>query len=456
MKRFSGLENDQNQLRNWLVFLLPSFTGFLLFVVPFRCDQGIVIPVALLAGCLKLLLKESITAIITSIVVLTGLITIITKAFQPRWIMKNTFLSALFDISLFWSMARVTGVIFILFCYFQMGPEAFRSETTGGMVLNHLLPTLFSVFIIAGLLLPLLMSFGLLELLGVLMTKIMRPLFNLPGHSAINCITSWLGDGSVGILMTIKQYESSIYTHREAAVISTTFSIVSITFTLVVIAQVGLEHIFTQFYLTICCAGFIAAIIVPRLPPLSRKQDQFICGKRRNKDDEDIPEGSTAFSWGLEQALKKAAGIANPLKIILDGGKNAVDMTFGVLPVVMCIGTVALMIAEYTPCFQYLGMPFLPLLEWLRIPEARATSTAMMVGFTDMFVPSILAASINNDMSRFVIAALSLTQLIYLSEVGALLLGSKIPITLFELFIIFILKTLVTLPVIAAIAHLIF
>ncbi|MDW2150082.1 YjiH family protein, partial [Vibrio sp. 378] len=41
-------------------------------------------------------------------------------------------------------------------------------------------------------------------------------------------------------------------------------------------------------------------------------------------------------------------------------------------------------------------------------------------------------------------------------EVGALLLGSKIPVNIVELFVIFILRTLITLPVIAGVAHLIF
>jgi nucleoside recognition membrane protein YjiH len=48
---------------------------------------------------------------------------------------------------------------------------------------------------------------------------------------------------------------------------------------------------------------------------------------------------------------------------------------------------------------------------------------------------------------------MSVTQLIYMSEVGALMLGSKIPVNLFDLFIIFILRTLVTLPVIALMGH---
>ena len=56
-----------------------------------------------------------------------------------------------------------------------------------------------------------------------------------------------------------------------------------------------------------------------------------------------------------------------------------------------------------------------------------------MVGFADMFIPSILAAgSIESDVTRFIIAAMSVTQLIYMSEVGALLLGSKIPVNIIE------------------------
>ncbi len=92
----------------------------------------------------------------------------------------------------------------------------------------------------------------------------------------------------------------------------------------------------------------------------------------------------------------------------------------------------------------------------LQIPEAAEASKTIVVGFADMFIPSILAASIESDMTRFVIAAMSVTQLIYMSEIGALMLGSKIPVNVAELFVVFILRTLVTLPVIAGIAHLIF
>jgi nucleoside recognition membrane protein YjiH len=137
-----------------------------------------------------------------------------------------------------------------------------------------------------------------------------------------------------------------------------------------------------------------------------------------------------------------------------EGMTNALDMVFAVLPVVMAVGTFALIIAEYTPIFQYLGMPFVPYLELLQVPEAAQAAQTIVVGFADMFIPSILAASsIESDVTRFIVAAMSVTQLIYMSEVGALLLGSKIPVNILELFTIFILRTLITLPVIALMAH---
>lgn len=122
----------------------------------------------------------------------------------------------------------------------------------------------------------------------------------------------------------------------------------------------------------------------------------------------------------------------------------------------MAMGTIALGLAEYTPIFQWLGAPFIPLLKLLGIPEAQAASQTVIVGFADMFLPSVMATKISSDMTRFIIACVSVTQLIYLSEVGSVILGSKIPLKLKDLFIIFLMRTLITLPIITLIAHILF
>jgi nucleoside recognition membrane protein YjiH len=256
--------------------------------------------------------------------------------------------------------------------------------------------------------------------------------------------------------MTSKQYEQGFYTQREAAVIGTTFSIVSITFSLVVIGTVGLESHFLPFFATVCLSGLVAAIIVPRLPPLRNKVDTFVNGEHRKQDDEMIPAGQTALQVGLQRARERAFTVPDPQTVIRSGAQNALDMVLGILPVVMAVGTAALIVAEHTPLFDYLGQPFVPLLKLMSVPEAEAASRTILVGFADMFLPAILAADIQSDMTRFIIAALSVSQLIYMSEVGALMLGSSIPVSLGELFVIFVLRTLVVLPVIVAMAHWLF
>lgn len=446
---------ENHSLVDILKFVIPSFLGMGFFMIPIPYRGEVTIPIAILSGFVQDSLVDYLPGIMTFIIVLTLLGSIITKFFQPQFIVKSPFFTSLFDVTTFWFVVRLIGAAFAMMIYFQLGPEAIWSEDTGGLILLDLLPVLFAVFLFAGMLLPLLLNFGLLEFFGALLTKVMRPLFKLPGRSSIDCIASWLGDGTIGVLLTSKQYEEGYYTKREAIVIGTTFSIVSITFSLVVIEKVNLGHMFVPYYLTILLAGFVAALIMPRIPPLSRKKDTYF-DKQSNTISEAIPKGFTRTQWGLNQAVKQAQKNNSLKEFLQDGAKNILDMWMGVAPVVMAFGTLALIIAEYTSFFTWLGLPFIPLLELMQVPEAQAASETLVVGFADMFLPAIIGSGIESEMTRFIIACVSVTQLIYLSEVGGLLLGSKIPITLLDLFIIFILRTLITLPIIVLVAHLLF
>src|SRR5699024_4585310 len=206
------------------------------------------------------------------IILATAIMTVIASLLGKEKFNKTPFFQQLFFVTPFWLITRVVAAIFVVMVYFKLGPEAVYSEDTGQTLLGDggLLHVLFSVFLFAGVFLPLLMNFGLMEFFGSLMTKIMRPLFKLPGRASIDALASWIGDGTIGVLLTSKQYEDGYYTKREAAIIGTTFSVVSITFTLVVIEEVNLGHMFIPFYLTVLFAGLIAALIMPRIPPLSR------------------------------------------------------------------------------------------------------------------------------------------------------------------------------------------
>jgi nucleoside recognition membrane protein YjiH len=257
-------------------------------------------------------------------------------------------------------------------------------------------------------------------------------------------------------MLTNNQYQDGYYSAREASIISTTFSAVSITFSIVVLAEVDLMNYFGPYYLLICFVGIVCALILPRIPPLSWKKDEYLVPGKAMA--ETLPEGySSSVDYGISLAVQRVEEHRGIGQFLENGVKNACGMWFGVLPVVMCIGTLALVLATYTPIFAILGMPFVPLLEFLQVPEAAAVSQTMVVGFTDMFTPSVIAAGLIADpMARFIVAVISVTQLIYLSEVGGLILGSKIPVNLLELFILFLERTIISLIIVAPIAHLIF
>ena len=102
-----------------------------------------------------------------------------------------------------------------------------------------------------------------------------------------------------------------------------------------VITQVGLGHMFVPFYLTVTLTGIIAAIIVPRIPPLSRKSNTYINGSAPKKDMDTIPAGYNAFTYGLEKAVEKAESNSSVKVFFADGIKNVIDMWLGVLPIVI-------------------------------------------------------------------------------------------------------------------------
>lgn len=441
--------------KDHIKFILPSLLGIFLFMTPIKTADGLTIPIALLANWVEVTLAKQLSLIMMIIIVLTAILTIVMKLLGKERLQDKPFVQQLFLVNTFWLIVRILAAVFAIMVYFKIGTDVIYGEDTGQMLLGDLLHVLFSVFLFAGLFLSLLTNFGLLEMVGVFMTKIMRPLFKLPGRSSIDALASWIGDGTIGVLLTSKQYEDGFYTKREAAVIGTTFSIVSITFSLVIISEMNLSHMFLPFYMTIMIAGFVAAIIMPRIPPLSRKPDTYI-DPSMDPVSESIPKGYNSITYGYKKALERGKQETSIKKFIKEGIQNVLDMWMGVAPVVMAFGLVALIIAEGTPIFQWLGTPFIPLLEWMQVPEATEASETILIGFADMFLPAILGKSIVSEMTRFIIAALSVTQLIYMSEVGGLLLGSKVPVSFKDLVIIYLLRTLITLPIIILIAHILF
>src|SRR5690625_3336373 len=435
-----------------LKFIIPSLFGIIIFLLPIKDGQAFNIPLGIITEYFIALFESYLPAVITIVIIVSTTLSIIAYFFKPNFITSSETLTSLFDVSLFWLIVRILGMIAIIMTFYQICIEFVYSDITGGVMLG-LLTTLIMWFLVASFLMPYLMNFGIMEFTGTLLRGVIRPLFTLPGRSAIDLLASWVGNVNVGVVLTREQYMTGYYTGREAVAIATNFSTVSLPFCLVIARLLEVDHLFPIFYLTIMIAGIVCAIIIPRIPPVANIPDSFYI---ENHYTEVVPQNKSKFTWGLEQAIKRAENSGGFKDQLKQGFDVFVGIAFVLIPQVMAIGTIALMIAEYTSFFNIISQPFVYLLELLHIPEAKAAAPSTITGFIDMFMPAVLATSIKSELTRFFIGALSLTQIIYLTEMGTLLLISKMPINFWNLLIIFIQRTLISIPIIALIAHIIF
>jgi nucleoside recognition membrane protein YjiH len=199
-----------------------------------------------------------------------------------------------------------------------------------------------------------------------------------------------------------------------------------------------------QILLSVYAVTFILALIMPRIWPLSSAPDTYSgkAGKRRIGDD--VPPGKTLGEWALELAVDRAANqtLDATLKSIV---KTLVSLIVSTMPLVISWGTIALIIANNTPVFKVIATPFTWLLNLMNIPEAAEVGTAFILSYADQFLAAVVGSSATTDAARFMCAGISATGLIYMTEVGVLILNSSIPLNFAKLTVIYIIRALLSI-----------
>ena len=429
----------------WAKFLMGSSIGALCFLFPVKDGEIVTIPIALASNNLTDYLGDLLPPIVVAICFVSAILSLWFSLRTPERQEAPGRLRQIFVVGWGWLALRLFGCATAFMIFFKIGPEFIWSAATGHIVLYDLAAAIVTIFIFAAAVLPLLTDYGLMELVGTLLSRVFKIAFRLPGRSCIDALASWMAAAPVGVMITSQQFEKGNYSGREAAVIATNFSIVSLPFCVIVAQFVGLSHYFVEYYLTVVFAGLTAALITPRIPPLSRIEDFYSeAGKQLH---EDVSADGGLWKAGLDAALKKAQQAPGFKQWTQSAIHNLFDIWFGLMPPLMAIGTLGLVVAEYTPFFTWLSYPLIPLLEFMELPEASAAAPALLVGFAEMFLPAVLASGIESELTRFVVIVVSISQLIYMSEVGVLIMKTRIPLNFGNLVQIFLIRTAIILPI---------
>ena len=438
--------------KNLLKFLLGSAFGMLMFLVPIPYGDSFTTLLEFCKNFLKSLFGSSLPYIMCSLVVIGSGMSVYDYFFKPAWIRNNHYLSKAFSTTPFYLVSKVLGAVVALMVVFGFGPEFITSIDTGATMVD-LCCTLVCIVLSFSFLLPFLTDCGIMEFLGVLLKPVVRPLFRVPGRASVDLIASWFGASNAAVILTREQYMKGFYTKREAGYIMTNFSLVSIPFCLLIADTIGIANLFPAFYLCICLVGVALAVIIARIPPITKLPDTYQeqVGQQIN---EDVPTEKGLIAHATELSCKRAETFT--FKTVISGGMEVVmGMLFDLIPIVLSWGTLALIIATYTPVFDIISYPMGLYLNVLGVEEAFAVAPATLVGFTDMFIPALLIGGVESIKTKFIIGVLSLVQIIYLTEVGAIIIKSEIPLNLWKLFVLFLERTVIAIPLIVLFANLV-
>ncbi|MGM9911986.1 YjiH family protein [Floccifex sp.] len=440
-------------LKSTLKFALGTLLGLFLVVIPLNFADSVDTFTFYYLKKFVAFAGHYLEIAITCLVVLSAVLAVIDFFAKPKFIEDNKLMKKLFSCSCFDVINRVCGAIIAVIVCFNFPIEMITSIDTGGTMLplsaqlSIIIPPMifFQTFIL---------EFGFMEFVGTLFGFIVKPLFKVSKMAAVSIISAWVGPGNAAIMGTRQLFDEGYYTLKEAAIIGTTFSTSSIGWVVLVANVLGIMDKFGWFFLTITLVGIIVAIIGIRIPPISHYQDLYVNGKETS---DRVVEKET--DGGIcKQALTLACERVETVTV--DNFKNKIqNMLTYILclqPVIIFWGTAALVLSTYTPILEYLSYPIGLFMDVLGIQDAYVASSAILSGFADNYLPVILTKGLVDPQVKFIVGAMSILQIVFMSEIGALLTSTKLVQKFVDIIIIFLERTIISLPFVVLISFLIF
>ncbi len=322
------------------------------------------------------------------------------------------------------------------------------------MMEKDMLPFLFEKLALpVGMIVPLgalilafLVGFGLLEMVGVLMQPIMKPIWRTPGASAIDAVASFVGSYSIGLLITNRVYLQKQYSAREAIIIATGFSTVSAAFMVIVAKTLGLMELWNLFFWSTLVITFIVTAITARIPPISRFNNDI---ERPHLDYKRGTRLKAAYELGLSTSRS-----ATDLKQILwSNFRDGLTMAAAIVPSIIAVGLTGLLLAKYTPVFDALGLLLYPF-TWLGgLPEPLVAAKGMSAGLAEMFLPALLLSEADM-LTRYVAGVISISSVLFFSAMIPCVLATEIPISVSKMVIVWFQRVVLSILLAAAFGHL--
>lgn len=414
-----------------LKYLLFNSLGILMFFIPITLEKKSTIPLDHIANYITVNFPFFIRIYVLILMIFGALYPIISN---KDWNKNKT--------KLIFTITKIIGAIIGILYFFKIGPEFIFEKDMLPFLFEKLAIPLSVVIPLGGAFIMFLVGYGMFEFMGVIMEKVMRPIFHTPGKSSIDAVASFVGSYSIGLLITDKVYREGKYSLKEAAIIATGFSTVSATFMIVVAKTLNLIERWNFYFWSCLIITFIVTAITVRLSPLKNISNEYYENKQ-NIDDE--VEGKTILHRALNAGVISAQKNKEPvLKQFFKSYKDGLIITSGIVPAIMSIGLLGLLLAKYSLIFDYLGYIFLPFTYLLGFEDALLVSKSLATSIAEMFLPSMIV--IKSDLlTRYVIAVVSVSEILFFSASIPCILSTSIKLKVPQLIFIWIQRVILSL-----------
>nr|WP_242397243.1 YjiH family protein [Aeromonas salmonicida] len=300
--------------------LLASLFGIAIFFIPFELTGRSTIMVDHLAGFL--IAQRPLAVGLILLLIGYGAIT---PLLDGRWRAR--------PIDRLLSLFKLIGLVLALMYVANLGPAWLMTPDRLPFLFDKLAMSVGLIVPIGAMALTFLLGFGLLELIGVLMQPVMRPLWRTPGHSAIDAVASFVGSYSVGLLITNRVFLAGKYTVREAVIIATGFSTVSAAFMIIVAKTLNLMEHWNFYFWSTLVITFVITAILARVPPISNMA-------HHGETDEPLPAGKNRWQAALASGLTQSSMAQPVLRQLQDNLKDGLLMAAAVVPTILSVCSV--------------------------------------------------------------------------------------------------------------------
>ncbi len=420
-------------------FILFAAVGIFMFFIPITINGKSTIPLDHIVNYIRTIPYYG--AIYSGLIVtIGGLLPFINKTWNKD---KTTTI---------FSFIKLVGIVFVFMAIFNKGPGFLMREDVIPFIHQKIVISVTTIVPIGSIFLAFLVNYGLMEFIGVLMQPIMKPIWKTPGRSAIDAVASFVGSYSLALLITDRVYQEGKYTGKEAAIIATGFSTVSATFMIIVADTLDIMNYWLLYFWLTLIITFIVTAITARIYPLSKKPEKYY--KNQEGTSEKLVEGNR-FKMAYEEGMDAFDNAPTVVESVLDNFKSGIRLALSIGPLLMSIGVIGIVLAEYTPLFDIVGYIFYPFTLLARIPEPLLAAKANALSIAEMFLPALLVTE-TPIITKFLIAIVSVSEILFFSASIPCMMATEIPLTMKDYIIIWIERVVLSILIAAPILHLIF